>query len=111
MDQREKLLKIVKGWQISLHPEYRGFRCAFCQKYIRKAFHHRLDFEGFKTPVHLCPDCQRKLGLKKGQYKIFTCDKCGNSHYKLYHIWKKEGGVMIEIHFCQKCFLNSAKIH
>lgn len=42
MDKQELLLKIVKTWSLNQNPEYRGFRCANCQEYIKKAWYHRL---------------------------------------------------------------------
>jgi len=50
---KEKLLKTVQSWNIKKEPEYRGFRCANCQKYIRKTWHIWFDHEGFKCEVHL----------------------------------------------------------
>lgn len=64
MDQ-DKLLKIVKTWKIRWTPEYRGFRCAKCQKYLQKAWHVWLDKGGFKLEVHFCKECGDKLRLNK----------------------------------------------
>jgi type II secretory ATPase GspE/PulE/Tfp pilus assembly ATPase PilB-like protein len=33
---KEKLLRIVQSWNINKGPEYRGFRCANCQRYIAR---------------------------------------------------------------------------
>ncbi|MFH1916295.1 MAG: hypothetical protein ABIJ21_03450 [Nanoarchaeota archaeon] len=57
---QEILLRIVQSWNISADPEYRGFRCAHCQDYMKKAWHHWLNSGGYKTPVHFCKDCQAK---------------------------------------------------
>lgn len=114
MDNSKTLLKIVKTWNIKLQPEYRGFRCANCQRYIHKAWHHYLDYGGYKTPVHFCNKCQKKSKLNKGTLKSFTCDQCGKNMFKAFHIWNKKGQIMIEAHYCKKCFekaLNSAKGH
>ena len=46
-------------------PEYRGFRCANCQKYMRKAWHHWLFKGGYKTPVHFCIRCEKDFKLNK----------------------------------------------
>ncbi|MCX6821030.1 MAG: hypothetical protein NT016_03705 [Candidatus Aenigmarchaeota archaeon] len=57
----DTLLRIVRTWRPSERPEYRGFRCANCQRPMRKAWHHWLDASGYKTPVHFCPDCEKKF--------------------------------------------------
>lgn len=115
MDKQKELLKIVRAWKInprpeykqslnsSLSSEYRGFRCADCQKYLHKAFHHYLKYGGFNTPVHFCKNCQKKSGVSDGIFKSFTCDNCGKNMFKAYHIWNKKGGTMIETHFCKNC--------
>jgi hypothetical protein len=54
---KEKLLKTVQSWNINKEPEYRGFRCANCQRYIRKAWHIWFDYKGFKCEIHLCKKC------------------------------------------------------
>lgn len=111
VNSKESLLKIVKRWNIRLTPQYRGFRCADCQRYLHKAWHHNLDYGGFKTSVHFCNRCQRKYGLNSRIYKIFTCDECGRDMLKSYHVWTKRGKNLEETHFCKQCFLNSAKVH
>lgn len=60
MDQ-EKILGIVRKWKISPKPEYRGFRCARCQKHMRKAWHVWLNKGGFRLEVHFCRKCFREL--------------------------------------------------
>jgi hypothetical protein len=55
------LLKIVLTWDLNENPEYRGFRCANCQKYMHKAYYHWLTDGGYKTPVHFCKECERKF--------------------------------------------------
>lgn len=57
---KEKLLRTVKSWNIKSKPEYRGFRCAHCQKYMRKAWHIWFNHGGFKCEVHLCKRCFRE---------------------------------------------------
>lgn len=53
------LLKIVKRWNASEKPEYRGFRCANCQVYFEKdAYHHFLMTGGFLCSVHFCDACE-----------------------------------------------------
>ena len=99
------LLQIVRTWKISRKPEYRGFRCANCQKYIHKSWHRWLRTGSFKTPVHFCNDCEKKIKLLriKGIYKTFTCDKCGQKMRKSWHVWTKKDNVLAEDHFCKKC--------
>lgn len=97
------LLSIVKTWKVNPKPEYRGFRCADCQKYIRKAWHHFLDYGGYKVPVHFCNACQKKLGSKEPKFKSFTCDKCKKNIFKAFHIWMKKGNILVENHYCKKC--------
>ena len=136
------LLRIVETWKLSEKPEYRGFRCANCQRYMHKAYYYWLNDGGYLTPVHFCKKCQKKFELSKIQitkprlsvnrktfgldfgkdfiercknlikkwntkakptYKIFTCDNCGKNMYKAYHCWLNINGLLIEIHFCEKC--------
>ena len=113
MKNQQILLKIVRTWRINFQPEYRGFRCADCQRYLHKAFHHHLKYGGFDTPAHFCRKCQAKIGLAGGILKAFTCDQCGRHMFKSFHVWNKKSKVMIETHFCKDCFrkLNSTKFH
>ncbi len=60
MDQRE-ILRIVQKWRISWRPEYRGFRCAKCQRLMRKAWHVWLRDGGYKVEVHFCKECFARL--------------------------------------------------
>jgi len=103
--EQKNLLRIVKTWKISDKPEYRGFRCASCQKYIHKAWHHQLRTGGYRTPVHFCNLCKAKLNTlrMKGVFKTFTCDNCGKKMYKSWHVWSKKGGILAEAHFCKNC--------
>lgn len=106
------LLSIVRKWKINKNPEYRAFRCANCQKYIRKAFHYWLKNSNYSTPVHFCKRCQRKLAPEdenKKEYKSFKCEKCRKNVYKAYHIWVKIKGILSEIHFCRKCWTSTKK--
>ncbi len=52
--EQQRLLTIVRGWRPSVFPEYRGFRCAFCQALVDEAWHHWLHADGYHVPVHLC---------------------------------------------------------
>lgn len=60
-ETEKKMLNFVKGWKISPYPEYRGFRCAGCQKKIRKAWHIWLNSDGYKLEVHFCLKCFNNL--------------------------------------------------
>ena len=58
-DKQIKLLALVQSWKINDHPEYRGFRCANCQKYMTDgAWHHLLTSGGYITQVHFCNNCE-----------------------------------------------------
>lgn len=59
MDNQNILLEIVKTWNLNEKPEYRGFRCANCQKYMDKAWHHWLASGNYITPVHFCNKCEK----------------------------------------------------
>ncbi len=103
--EQKILLQIVKTWKINLTPEYRGFRCANCQKYIRQAWHYHLRTGGYHTPVHFCNACKEKIkpSRVKETYKPFTCDKCGDKMRQAWHIWQKKNSILSESHFCKKC--------
>lgn len=111
MHNQKTFLKIVQTWKISYTPEYRGLRCADCQRYMHKAYHHFLNYGGFKCPVHLCQECEAKFrkdgGKGKSEYRIFTCDRCSINHFKMFHVWDKQGSTLIEAHFCKNCFLRT----
>lgn len=61
MQDSEILRSIVDIWDISPKPEYRGFRCANCQKYINESYYHWLQDDQYYAPVHFCTDCQSKF--------------------------------------------------
>jgi hypothetical protein len=46
------------AWKFGEKPEYRGFRCGNCQAPLHKAWHHWYVESGYKTPVHLCNNCE-----------------------------------------------------
>ena len=56
INEQETLLSIVETWNISETPEYRGFRCANCQKYKNEAWYHWVHTGNYKLPIHLCLD-------------------------------------------------------
>ena len=68
--KQDALLCIVQTWNLNPKPEYRGFRCANCQRYIHRSWHHWLNSKGYKTPVHLCQDCEKIS--RKGNLEIPT---------------------------------------
>lgn len=60
--ERETLLAIVRSWHPSAVPEFRGFRCAFCQSPINEAWHHWLITDEYALPVHLCSEqCEARF--------------------------------------------------
>ena len=103
--EQKTLLRIVRSWKINKKPEYRGFRCANCQKYIYKSWHYWLKRGGYQTPVHFCNKCQVQLRALKNKavYKTFACDNCGKKMSKAYHVWNKKNEVLSESHFCKNC--------
>ena len=56
--KQQSLLAIVQSWNITTIPEYRGFRCGLCQRYINEAWHHMLTTGGYLVPDHLCEGCE-----------------------------------------------------
>ncbi len=67
--EQQTLLAIVRSWHPSAVPEYRGFRCAFCQSPINAAWHHWLITEEYALPVHLC-DEQCEVRFQAGTLPI-----------------------------------------
>lgn len=86
-----------------MEPEFRGFRCAACQEYITKSWHHELNSSEYLVPVHLCGKCQEGSGVEGGEWKAFLCDQCGAEIVEAYHIWNKVGSRLIETHLCASC--------
>jgi len=112
MDQ-ETLLKIVRTWNLKPKPEYRGFRCANCQKYMRKAWHHWLAKGGYKTPVHFCHVCQEefrsgRIRINKGKAKVdksefkFPIKEKGRL-IKLSGKWEVEAKPIYRMFTCDEC--------
>ena len=64
-DRQKTLLNIIKTWNINEKPEYRGFRCANCQKYLHKAWHYWCVNKDYKVPVHFCNKCESIFKLSK----------------------------------------------
>lgn len=77
MNDQKTLLRIVRTWSLSPQPEYRGFRCANCQAYMKKAWYHWLDSGGYKTPVHFCSQCEKtfRSGKIETEKPIVKVDK------------------------------------
>lgn len=69
MDEQKLLLEVVERWNPNPKPEYRGFRCANCQKYNLQdgAWHHLLSSGGFLNPVHFCDECEAKFNASNLQ--------------------------------------------
>lgn len=67
--EQQMLQAIVETWRPSEFPEYRGFRCANCQKYKNKAWYHWVNSGNYKLPIHMCNDtCEPQF--KAGTIKI-----------------------------------------
>lgn len=62
--EQRLLLKIIGTWQPNNNPEYRGFRCGICQKYINKGWHHWLYSDNYLLPIHICIDCEPNLDIE-----------------------------------------------
>ena len=86
--KQDALLRIVQTWKLHPKPEYRGFRCAHCQRSLHKAWHHRLAFGGYKIAVHLCQSCeslfkQDKLKVRGQRRLVFTSRFSTNFYLKI----------------------------
>lgn len=88
MDPQEQslLIQIVGTWEIKEVPEYRGFRCAYCQEYKNEAWYHWVNTGGFKLPIHLCNDnCEPKfqnstLTVDSKKYQALDKSNFGDSY-------------------------------
>jgi beta-phosphoglucomutase-like phosphatase (HAD superfamily)/RNase P subunit RPR2 len=109
---QEILLKIVKTWDLKPKPEYRGFRCANCQKHMRKAWHYWLARGGYKTPVHFCHACQEKL--KSNNIRINKAVRVDKSRFrfpvdkkqkliKLSRKWNIKARPVYKMFACDEC--------
>ncbi|MBU2541608.1 MAG: hypothetical protein KJ593_06875 [Candidatus Omnitrophica bacterium] len=67
---QEQLLKIVKTWHIKPGRVYRIFKCGNCRRVLRRAWHHWLYIAQFKTPLHLCRNCQKNLKISYPKVKV-----------------------------------------
>ncbi|KPJ57450.1 hypothetical protein AMJ49_00760 [Parcubacteria bacterium DG_74_2] len=62
---QDEIFKIVKTWKIKKNPEYREFRCAKCQRKIRKAWHIWVNKGSFKLEIHFCKKCFKQINKKR----------------------------------------------
>lgn len=120
---QEILLRIVKTWDLSEKPEYRGFRCASCQSYMHKAWHHWLTGEGYRTPVHFCNKCEsdyRSSGIRVTKPGIdvdrneFGLRFPGIIEAKLIEIvgkWDTDAGPVYKTFTCDDCGINMHKAY
>jgi len=118
---QETLLKIVSAWDLKTEPEYRGFRCANCQKYMRKAWHHWLAKGGYKTPVHFCHACQeefrparirtnkKKAKVDESKFKFPIKEK--EKLIRLSKKWEVKAKPTYRMFTCDKCNKNMYKAY
>jgi len=118
---QKQLLQIVQSWNLNPNPEYRGFRCANCQKYMQKAWYHWLVEGGYKTPVHFCNSCEEKFKLNKieinkpkllvnkSKFKLPTEIK--NKLIELSKKWKTKAKPIYKIFTCDACNENMYKAY
>ena len=120
MNQKSKiLLKIVKTWKINKKPEYRGFRCAYCQQYMNKAYYYWLDNSEYKTPVHFCRRCREKL--ESGQFQeIRSCSPLktpgleknfSQEYLKIIEKWNTRSEPRYKTFICDSCGKNMHKAY
>lgn len=116
---------MVQTWEPKETPEYRGFRCANCQRYIRKAWHHWCESDHYKTPVHLCNKCESSLESFKpkiiGQKASVDItkfkpiqelpDEIGNRLRKIVDEWDTKSQPVYEIFTCDCCHKNMYKAY
>ena len=120
MDPKSKiLLEIVKTWKINKKPEYRGFKCAYCQRYIHKAYHYWLDSDKYKTPVHFCRKCRKKLETDQLQeirsrsvFKRSDLHKSFTQEYlKIIERWNTGSKPRYKNFTCDSCGKNMRKAY
>ena len=117
------LLRIVETWKINERPEYRGFRCANCQKYMHKAWYHWLDFGGYKTPIHFCNNCEQdfklsKIQISKPQIKVDKAkfnpklpEKIKTKIIKIADSWNTAAKPVYKMFICDDCGKNMVKAY
>ncbi len=101
---QESLQKIVSSWKIKNGAEHRTYRCAKCQRLIRKAYQYLLSNKNFKVFVHLCKNCNKLYFFPKTKLEKFKCDKCLRIVFKSWHIWSIKNNQKSEKHLCKKCY-------
>lgn len=122
MNNQKVLLRIVQTWDINPKPEYRGFRCGNCQKYIRRAWYNWLTTGGYKTPVHFCDRCEKKFRLHEIKVKkpIVKVNKSKfikfpeNIRLKLQKAvqrWNTKSKPIYKIFTCDNCGKNMFKTY
>jgi predicted RNA-binding Zn-ribbon protein involved in translation (DUF1610 family) len=122
MNNQKVLLRIIQSWNLNPKPEYRGFRCANCQKTIRKGWYHLLTTGGYKTPVHFCNRCENKFRLNEIEVKkpIVKVNKSkfikfpGNIKSKLQKAvqkWNIQSKPIYKIFICDNCGKNMLKAY
>jgi uncharacterized protein YlaI len=83
---QQLLLAIVQTWRPSEQPEYRGFRCAYCQQYKNESWHHVLTTGQYLLPVHMCNDkCEailqnNALTIDSTKIQSINRDTFGNNY-------------------------------
>jgi len=122
MNNQEVLLRIIQSWNLNSKPGYRGFRCANCQKSIRKGWYHWLITAGYKTPVHFCNKCEKKFKLNKIKTEK-TVTKVNRSKFikfpediksklqKAVHKWNIQSKPIYKIFICDNCGKNMSKAY
>ena len=114
-NSQKLLLKIVKTWDLKPEPEYRGFRCANCQKYMAKAWHHWLFTGGYKTPVHFCNKCENnfrssktetknpEVRVAKGNFQYNIPQAIHNQLEKIAFRWNIKADPVYKAFICDNC--------
>lgn len=117
--EQQMLLAIVQSWHPSAIPEYRGFRCAFCQSPINEAWHHRLLTDDYALPVHLCNErCEARfqsgtLPISQSKSTPGTNQPLDNADLyseeatrrfrEIVHSWTADAGPALHAFTCDAC--------
>lgn len=55
-------VNIIQTWYISDKPKFRPFTCGHCHTVFQgPAYHHWVNTENYKTPIHLCQSCEQVI--------------------------------------------------
>lgn len=115
MDEQAILLKIVQTWNISSTPEYRGFRCAYCQRYRNQSWYHWLRSGKFIVPLHLCNEkCHTKfeqgelefktnLNYRRNVLSYSYSEKAKEAFDEIISKWDKEAKPQLKAFICDSC--------